>query len=290
MTMHMGKWGRWCTANLLLALLCLSSVQAANTSNVVRRVAIAPLRVVDSQLDSKAMRQAFADLLAASLGRHDGIQVVEREELNKIVDEKTLSLLNKGDAGLKVSLAGADYLCVGAYERQTNRVIISIRLIDSVSSSVAGVFRSGGDWNDLDLITRQLAKEIASKVLGSQSVSVLKATDRSPRASARFLHGLALVGQGEHAAAITEFMAARSIDTEMTDVVLPLGKSFMELGLYADALLEFSRYLKDLPNGPDAKEMATLKTVCETKVTTDQRDLVRHILTLRLDTRKEVKK
>jgi TolB-like protein len=252
-------------------------------------VAIAPLRVVDSQLDSKAMRQAFADLLAASLGRHDGIQVVEREELGKILDEKTLSLLNKGDAGMKVSLAGADYLCVGTYERQTNRVIISVRLIDTVSSSVAGVFRSDGDWNDLDLITRQLAKDIATRILGTPSVPVPKATDRSPRANARYLRGLVLMGQGDYAAAATEFIAARSIDPNMGDATVPLGKAFMELGLHADALLEFSKYLKKYPNGQDAQEAKTLKTVCEAKLTPEQQEIVKQVLTMRKDTNKGAK-
>lgn len=117
---------------LQIIILCTLSAAAANT-----RIAIGSFELASEKLDSK-----LADLIAAKLSVAPEIELVERRELNKSLDEASLTLarLTKAKDAIHVgAMVRADEFVLGTTFpiNGTNRHIV--RLVDARSGAIRAI-------------------------------------------------------------------------------------------------------------------------------------------------------
>lgn len=106
----------------------------------VRRLAVAPIEAIGT---SDAQGTAVVgDRIMGRLAAQSGIQLVERAQLDLVLEEHRLSqsgAVAAGDALLLGRLAGVEAIVTGRLIRRTDRLVeVNLRLIDAADASVLG--------------------------------------------------------------------------------------------------------------------------------------------------------
>lgn len=129
-----------------------AELAAAARKAGARRVAVLPLESI-GQAD-KAGAAAVTERLVGELARREGLQVVERTLLDKVLQEQRLSnsgaVSPQGATGLG-RLMGVDAIISGSLIRKSGqKVEINVRLIDASDARVLGAARSEvrPDWQE----------------------------------------------------------------------------------------------------------------------------------------------
>lgn len=163
---------------LLLFLAGLLYLPQAGAQEVPYPVAIFPFEVTDPQLEGYGGKTS--DLLFANLAGTEGIRLVERAEMDRILDETELNLSGMVDSrtAAKVGqLTGAKLIITGKIYEIGGELILISRLIGTETSRVTGAKVTGdldASFTDLlDRLSGKLAKTIRNRA------QTLVAKDRS---------------------------------------------------------------------------------------------------------------
>ena len=113
------------------------------------------------------MSKGIADTLISALSPVKEIELVEREELQKVLQEQKLTLSGltaSDDAARAGELLNAKYLVSGSYVVQSGRLLISSRITDTSSASIRGSFSSEIPLGDFSRLGVFLAREICGEL------------------------------------------------------------------------------------------------------------------------------
>lgn len=112
--------------------------------------------------------EMIIDLLKSNLQRSEsGLEFVDRVSVEDIIKELTLTLsgLVKDDEIKKVGrLLSANYLLLGDYETENNKLKISCRLVETETTKIITAFDDIGNVEDLDSITKNISELFLRKV------------------------------------------------------------------------------------------------------------------------------
>ena len=87
------------------------------------------------------MESGIADILSANLANQPGIEIVERENLKKVIDELKLSLtglITETTAAKIGKLAGAHVIVMGSFTLLGDTIVISARLVKVETGEIYG--------------------------------------------------------------------------------------------------------------------------------------------------------
>ncbi len=108
-----------------------------------------------------------ADLLFAKLAAKEGVLLVERNDLKKVLDELELGLsgaAKPGEAARVGQLTGAKLLLTGSVVQADKSLVLVARLIGAETGRVAAASVEGKTSDELGPMVEKLADEIADKV------------------------------------------------------------------------------------------------------------------------------
>ncbi len=152
---------------VLAAALFISAVpvRAQEGAPVIYPTAIFPM--AERGAEVRGYGDKAADILFAALAAHPEIMLVERAELNKILQELEISLtgiVNPGQAARVGQLTGAKILITGSVFEVSNRLYIVARVIGTETSRVLG--RSvTGRMDDFGMLAEDLGKQVGEVII-----------------------------------------------------------------------------------------------------------------------------
>jgi len=154
------------TAILTLLLLMHSVVRAAD-EKVGPVYPLAVLTFEERGPGAKDYGAKIGDLLFAKLAAKDGIFLVERNDLKKVLDELELGLsgaAKPGEATKVGQLTGAKLLLTGSVIQADKKLYLVARLIGTETGRVVAATVDGKTTDELGVLVEKLADQVADKM------------------------------------------------------------------------------------------------------------------------------
>jgi TolB-like protein len=172
------------TGLVLLALSC-PALAAADKAPPVYPVALLPFQERGTEV--KGFGGKVTDLLFAGLVANPDLFLVEREDLQKVLDELKLSrtgLIRSEQATAVGQLTGAKILVTGSVIQVDKSVYVVAKIIGTETSRVLGASVKGDVAGDLAPLVGELAGEVAKTIKARARQLVAKQTSREDRIAA----------------------------------------------------------------------------------------------------------
>ncbi|MFN8709608.1 MAG: CsgG/HfaB family protein [Planctomyces sp.] len=160
---------------VLLATRVLSSAMADETAQSRPPLAVFPFEERGSGTEGTGRK--ISDFLTATLATDPELVVVERAELNKLLEEQKLSVsgLVKPDEAVQVGrLTGAKLLILGSVIELDSTLIISARITGTETGKIVGAKVKGKTDDDLAELADKLAEEVV-RAITSRSKELIAA-------------------------------------------------------------------------------------------------------------------
>lgn len=159
----MRKW-------MLISILMLFLFGGVTVSALSADTEIYPMAILsfaDRGAGLKGYGQKVSDALFASLAVHPNIYLVDRQEINKIVNEYQLNLMgmvNSNQAVQVGQLTGAKILISGTITEIDNTLILIAKIIGTETSRVFGASVKGPSSNEILPLVEKLADKVVSTI------------------------------------------------------------------------------------------------------------------------------
>jgi TolB-like protein len=175
-------------ATVLLATVLLAAVpprataEDANSADTIYPVAIFPFQERGTEV--KGLGGKVTDLLFANLVANPELFLVDREDLQKLLDEQELSLsglVNPAEATKIGHLTGAKILVTGSVLQVDANLYVVAKIIGTETSRVVGASVKGKIQDALDGLVKDLAAEVGKTVADRADELVAKSLSREDR-------------------------------------------------------------------------------------------------------------
>jgi len=161
------------------------------------------------------LSKGIADMLISDVAGSGSVDVVERNNLNKILGEQQLSLTGLTDDNRAIEigkLVSARKLIYGSFIIQGRSVVINARLTDTVTGKIISTFTVKGSVENILFIQAELSSK-AMKALGiNVPVNIKSDTGSSIDAVKNYYEGLDLFDKGAINDARKKFEEASRLD------------------------------------------------------------------------------
>jgi TolB-like protein len=174
--------GRQLLGVMIAFALALPGVADADKKPTVYPMAILPF--AERGADVKGLGAQVTDLLFAELVTNPSLYLVEREDLEKLLEELELNLsgvVNPSQATQVGQLAGAKILVSGSVLQVDSKLYLIAKMIGTETSRVLGASAKGGVDDDLSELVEQLAEQVAKTIGDRADELVAKSKTRDDR-------------------------------------------------------------------------------------------------------------
>lgn len=206
---------------VLLFCLCLSYSPEAWATPL--RTVIMPFENLTRREEHAWLSRSFAEYLNLSLGRFPSLELLERDQIQKLLQEQAFSQsiwANPDTAPELGQLLGAQKLVLGSYQLQGDQIRVQVRFVDVESGRIDPQlqFEIQGQSTELFALQRQLSEKISAafqlrqdEVKAQQAFASLHLTESVPAHQA-YTEGSQHVQQAQFAAALLAFQRAITLD------------------------------------------------------------------------------
>lgn len=236
-----------------IAVLCMAwlYISPGETRTIARpqNLIILPLDYAGGDKDLAALGQGLSDLLMSALGAYDGIAVIERENLHKVIKE-----LGATAAGFGINkapelgkLLQANRLVKGSFLISGNELHANIGIYDVQTTLLVTSVEESGPLGEVEKVAEKASERIADALLNGGGTARQLPVDEAPEANLHFMRGLGHYFTGLHDHAVANFMQALDLDPTHADSRYWLVKSYIAGGSPDHAEIEFKRFAGDFP-------------------------------------------
>lgn len=135
-----------------------------------KTVAVLPFENLSRSRELSALHRGIAETLSFCLAQSPKIRVMERGQLNRLLQEKALQeAFSRKDFQ---AIEGVDLLILGSFQKIKKKLLIVARAVDLDSGEVKASEAVSGRANEIVSLLRQLATKIL-RALGDQQTSVI---------------------------------------------------------------------------------------------------------------------
>lgn len=209
-----------------------------------------------------ALEQGIPDLLAAVLSqRVDRLRLVERERLDSILREQSLSwqqYLNDPSLEKIGKFSQADYILRGSFTRVGSKLQVQALVYETETARLVISAESNGGTDDLVIVCRQLVDEILRFFSAKTVEAPAFPVDEDPEKTALMINGLGYFYSAQFHKALPAFMEILAKDSRDALARYWLGRSFYEAGLVDHAAIELKNFLRLFPNHAKVAEVKQL--------------------------------
>ncbi|MEK6793648.1 MAG: CsgG/HfaB family protein [Spirochaetota bacterium] len=159
------------------------------------------------------LSKGIADMLITDLSGKISMDIVERQELQKVMKEQELSLTGAVDTAKAIAigkLLAATRLLYGSYIIEGRTVRIDAKLTDSTTGKILRTFSVSGETSKVLVVQHELFLSITSVLVG-KTVNVV-VVDRPLTAVRLYYEGLDLLDRRLVTEARAKFIESSSID------------------------------------------------------------------------------
>lgn len=169
----------WLVLGIVMVMGSPNGLQGDEKRREVLPLAVLPFQ--DRGTDVEEVGVKVADLLFANLSARDGIYLVERSELDKVLNEQELAAAGVVDAKQSAvigQLTGAKVLVTGSVLQSGDNLYLVAKLIGVETTRVLGASVKGKSKDDLDALVTDLAGEITTKLGRDSEVLAARPVER----------------------------------------------------------------------------------------------------------------
>ncbi|NQU41513.1 MAG: hypothetical protein HQ523_16330 [Lentisphaerae bacterium] len=160
------------------------------------RLAVWDFRVQDPALQAHDLSIGFAEMLTVHLSQTQTVDIVERMEIDKILDEHQTSMAGMTDRARCIktaSLAGAHLCLAGSLVATNNVVEVDVFLLDTTYGVVLRSFQDQAPIDRLHEIAASVGLKLCGYLEGTDSVTIPASSD-----VARHQEALKYIQRAEH--------------------------------------------------------------------------------------------
>lgn len=168
----------------LLFLALLASAPAVNAQDTRPGIAVLPFENGGSYGQDKenfdALQRGIAGMLISELSRNPAARVVERENVQRLVDEQNLGADGRVDAATAArigKIVGARYMIMGGFVDLYGRFRVDARIVDVETSEVIKVVRSDPKLEKRETLF-QLLQNLSESLMSGTNLPALSADAR----------------------------------------------------------------------------------------------------------------
>lgn len=144
--------------------LILDKICGASSDTPKKKIAVFPFKNMSAYTDWYNLAESMSDMIITKLINSKKFEVVERSQLNKIMEEKSLGqsgIIEQNEAMQAAQVAGAELLLIGSASVVNGKIEVDARIIDAgKGTGLCAMSSSGFDVANL----RPLADDIVSKI------------------------------------------------------------------------------------------------------------------------------
>ena len=203
------------------------------------------------------LQRAFPDMLLTHFVQHGQFTVVEREQMQALLDELKLAqagITGQEDAAKFAGVAKVQKVVYGHYSVEHDRLSVTAFIFDASQKTVDAVATATGEVNSLCDIEHELFANLLGR-LGSplteqEESRLLCVVSSSLSAAGHFYDGLGEFDAGHYPEALGQFQQARDKDPQYGEARFWTARMYSLLGEDQQAVLELHRLITDFPNHP----------------------------------------
>jgi len=254
------------TVQIRIFLVMAMALQLAWAGNRPTRIWILPFQhpQADSSLDY--LEEALPALLAVAISRSDEYAVVDRQHLNQVLAEQSLTLegLTSPDTRHRVGrLLGATVMITGSFVQRGHELLMSMRASDLETGIITATAEARGPTGQPGQLVSKLYRRLAGHLDRALPNLAPDQIDETPLANLHFMKGLGHYHSARYSHALAEFMLAAE-DKQLADVSrLWLANTYLAQQQYAHAYLELSRLKRGGSSNLRENEIAAKMRECE---------------------------
>ena len=198
--------------------------------------------------------KGLADMLITDLSRTDKFQIVEREKMQKFLDEMVLSttgLIDSTTAARLGKVAKVKKALFGSYLIKADYITIEAHIIDIDTQEVQHVEWIKGKTEGILDLEKQLALNIIKNFHLKLTETELKSLQYKPTdsidAATHFYQGLEAHDKGEYPIVLREIRLAIKQDSKYENALIWLGHVYANLGEYEHAVISYKAMVRSVP-------------------------------------------
>jgi TolB-like protein len=150
-------------------------------SKEVLTIAISDFKTMGGTSEMQWLGSSCSEAIISKILKSHSIRIVEREYLNRLLDElklKSTGMMDDKSAVEAGQLIGAKYFIFGSATNMNEKIVLRTRTVNTSTSEILGIQEVTGSINDLFSLQSDLANKISSELTQGNSTSVDKnATD-----------------------------------------------------------------------------------------------------------------
>jgi TolB-like protein len=207
--------------------------------------------------EQAALGEALAEVLTIDLARQQGVSVVDRSHLTRVLQEQKLSLSGLVDqaAQLQVGkLLGVKLLLAGSFVLTQGKLTVTAHLFDVSTTQLVKSEEASGEVSDWLEVEKPLALALVKDLDLKLDEVQVRAIDEKPEVNLHFIRGLGYYYANRHDEAIMEFLNTLFGDEKYVDARYWMARSYLATGEPEHARLEFERILREYPEHRLASE------------------------------------
>ena len=169
-----------------MLLVCIA-IPTAFAQEEPQEQAIYPVAVlpfVERQKKSDDVGKMVSDILFANLATDPSIVLVDREDLDKVLEEQGMNISGIVDSASAVkvgNIMGAKILVTGSVLKAGSSQYLVAKIIGTETTRVFGASVKGGEKDDIDKLAEELSGEVAKIILREGNQLVAKVETRENR-------------------------------------------------------------------------------------------------------------
>ena len=272
----MRRWRLRCCVVLLMAM----AFHLAWAGDRPPRVWILPFDNPHADASLEYLEEALPALLAVALSQSDRHTVVDRQHLNQVLAELSLTLegLTAQNAKREVGrLLGATVMISGSVVKQGQDLLITMRASDLETGIVTATAEARGPAGQLGRLVSDLYRRLAMDL--GRRLPDLRADqiDEAPVSNLHFMRGLGYYYTARYNQALAEFMQAAR-EERLTDISgLWLANSYLAQEQYDHAYLELSRLSRGASRNFRKAEIEAKMVACERHLSAEAVKIIREM-------------
>lgn len=199
-----------------------------------RPVAVMPFGNNTGDADKGWISSALLEVLTVDLLQSSDLVVVERGQVDKLAEEAALALggfTEQGKAAEVGGMLGAGTLLVGAYQKEGDKLLLTLRLVETETERVVAAASGAGAEAEVFQVARKLLLDVLGSVGWNDAVLAeeLLARHAPSAGTARQLHEARLLMSTKQDQAKALYAKAIKEDPALANLYGDLRKQFQDL-------------------------------------------------------------
>ena len=245
------------------------------------RIWILPFQQLQADSSLEYLEEVLPALLAVAVsGSGENNSLVEREQLNSVLAERSLALedLTSTDSRHRIGrLLGATVMITGSFVRQGQQLLVTMRASDLETGIVTAAAEDRGSLGQLGELVGSLYRRLAADLDRPLPDLTPAQIDEAPLSNLHFMKGLGHYHSARYSHALAEFVLAGE-DERLTDISrFWLANAYLAQQQYAHAYLELSRLASGGSRNVQERLVAARMRACEQHLNPEDVKMIREL-------------